>query len=99
MFQLNSHQANIYALIFTTSVSVWKGRGQHAVIKLRIRIQGMTNEPIRAKQVNRSSSMIDHIGELASEHFSYLSRILSIVLIFGAVKEFIILYLSILLTN
>ena len=50
--------------LFTTSVSVRKGHGQHAVIK--IRFWGMTNGPIRAKQVSRSSSVIDHMDELAS---------------------------------
>ena len=42
-------------LLFTTSVSVRKGRGQHAVIKLQVQLhlRVMTNGPIRAKQVNR----------------------------------------------
>ena len=40
-------------VVFTTSVSVRKGRGQHAVIKLLVQVQGMTNGPIRSKQVNR----------------------------------------------
>ena len=36
------------------------GRGQHAAIKVRVQVhlQGMTNGPIRAKQVNWSSSVI-----------------------------------------
>ena len=38
------------------------GRGQHAAIKVLVQvlvqIQGMTNGPIRAKQVNRSSSVM-----------------------------------------
>ena len=42
-------------LIFTTSVSVRKGRGQQAVIQ----VSGMmTNGPIRVKQANQSSAVI-----------------------------------------
>ena len=52
-----------YHNIFTTSVSVRKGRGQHAVIK---GVWGMTNGPIRAKQVSCSSSVIGHRDELPS---------------------------------
>ena len=60
--ELNGEVSDFYCLIFTTSISLGKGHGQHAVIKLqvrlRLRLQGMTNGPIRAKQVNRSSSVI-----------------------------------------
>ena len=44
-----------YLSIFTTSHSGTEGRGQHAVIKVD---SVMTNGPIRAKHVNRSSPVI-----------------------------------------
>ena len=45
-------------VFFTTSVSVRKGRGQHAVIKLRVLMMMMTNGPIRVKQAKQSSAVI-----------------------------------------
>jgi hypothetical protein len=48
---------NFVGLVFTTSVSLGKGRGQHTLIKLLVGM-GMSNGPIRAKQVNPSSSVI-----------------------------------------
>ena len=45
-------------LIFTTSVSLGKGRGQQAAIKLMVQEEAMPNGPIRAEQVNGSSSVI-----------------------------------------
>ena len=48
----------VFNSLFTTSVSLGKGHGQHAAIKVRVQVQGMTNGPISAKQVNRSSSAI-----------------------------------------
>ena len=42
---------------FTTSVSLGKGRGQHAAIRLK-KVMVTPNGPIRAKQVNQSSSVI-----------------------------------------
>ena len=49
----NFTSSTMMPLIFTTSVSVRKGCGQHAVIKLQlqVQVQVMTNGPIRAKQV------------------------------------------------
>ena len=51
---------DVNSLFFTTSVSVRKGRGQHAVIKLRMMVMMMmmTNGPIRVKQANQSSAVI-----------------------------------------
>ena len=58
----------LVAFRFATSVSERKEPGQHAVIKLQVLLSrdGMTNGPIRAKQVNRCYSVIGHIDELAS---------------------------------
>jgi hypothetical protein len=45
--------------LFSTSVSLGKGRGQHAAIKMMMMVQeAMPNGPIRGEQVNRSSSVI-----------------------------------------
>ena len=50
----------LVSAIFTTSVSLGKGRGQQAAIKMMDQVQeeAMPNGPIRAEQVNRSSSVI-----------------------------------------
>ena len=46
--------------VFSTSLSGTKrhGHGQHAVIRVRVQLRMMTNGPIRAKQVIRSSYVI-----------------------------------------
>ena len=49
----------VWLPIVTTSVSIGKGHGQHAAIKMKVvvQVQAMPNGPIRAEQVNQSSSV------------------------------------------
>jgi hypothetical protein len=54
-----SSTASKLTILFTTSVSLGKGRGQHAAVKMMVVVvQAMPNGPIRAEQVNRNSSVI-----------------------------------------